>query len=178
MFSSNSHRIVILERSASQIDGVTQCLWRGVEGPRRCISCPCCSELFDHRARQQDLLVVVIAGIAFLASSFANAVCRLRFTGTHSWEASGGIWFSVPPLWVVGLDDHCGCYCWNRLCGFILRKCSLSFLIHRHSFLGAVRIAFGFPPSLCGLSVQMTTAVAIVGIAFMASSFANAVCRF
>ena len=36
------------ERSASQIDCVTQCLWRGVEGPRRCLFYPCCSELFDH----------------------------------------------------------------------------------------------------------------------------------
>jgi hypothetical protein len=25
------------ERSASQTDRVTQCLWRGVEGPRRCL---------------------------------------------------------------------------------------------------------------------------------------------
>ena len=39
------------ERSASQIDRVTQRLWRGVEGPRRCLFYPCCSELFNHRAR-------------------------------------------------------------------------------------------------------------------------------
>src|ERR1700691_441126 len=39
------------ERSASQIDRVTQRLRRGVEGPRRCLSYPCCSELFNHRAR-------------------------------------------------------------------------------------------------------------------------------
>src|ERR1700722_13341726 len=32
-------------------DCVTQRLWRGVEGPRRCLSSPCCSELFNHRAR-------------------------------------------------------------------------------------------------------------------------------
>src|SRR5271170_7684855 len=38
------------ERSASQIDRVTQRLWRGVEGPRRCLFYPCCSELFDHRS--------------------------------------------------------------------------------------------------------------------------------
>jgi hypothetical protein len=38
------------ERSASQIDRVTQRLWRGVEGPRRCLSYPCCSELFNHRS--------------------------------------------------------------------------------------------------------------------------------
>src|SRR5271156_1933010 len=38
------------ERSASQIDRVTQRLWRGVEGPGRCLFSPCCSELFNHRA--------------------------------------------------------------------------------------------------------------------------------
>jgi len=38
------------ERSASQIYRVRQRLWRGVEGPRRCLSCPCCWELFDHRS--------------------------------------------------------------------------------------------------------------------------------
>jgi hypothetical protein len=39
------------ERSASQIDRVIQRLRRGVEGPRRCLSYRCCSELFNHRAR-------------------------------------------------------------------------------------------------------------------------------
>src|ERR1700733_13605244 len=39
------------ERSASPIDRVTLRLWRGVEGPRRCLFDPCCSELFNHRAR-------------------------------------------------------------------------------------------------------------------------------
>ncbi len=38
------------ERSASPMDCVTQRLWRGVEGPRRCLFYPCCSELFDHRS--------------------------------------------------------------------------------------------------------------------------------
>jgi hypothetical protein len=38
------------ERSASQIHRVMQRLWRGVEGPRRCRPCPCCSELFNHRS--------------------------------------------------------------------------------------------------------------------------------
>ena len=38
-------------RSASQMDRVTQSLGRGVEGPRHCLSRPCCSELFNHRAR-------------------------------------------------------------------------------------------------------------------------------
>jgi hypothetical protein len=39
------------ERSASQMDRVTQSLWRGVEGPRRCLIYLCCQELFNHRAR-------------------------------------------------------------------------------------------------------------------------------
>ena len=43
---------------------------------------------------------------------------------------------------------------------------------------GRCQVAFSFPSLLCGLSVQMTTAVAAVGILFPASSFANAVCRF
>ena len=38
------------ERSASPIDCVPQRLWRGVEGPRRCLFYPCCSELFNRRA--------------------------------------------------------------------------------------------------------------------------------
>jgi hypothetical protein len=37
-----------------------------------------------------------IVGIAFLAWSFANAVYHFRFAGTHSWEVSGSIWFSIP----------------------------------------------------------------------------------
>jgi hypothetical protein len=45
-FSQNRHP----ERSASQICRVTQRLWRGVEGPRRCLSYACCSELFNHRS--------------------------------------------------------------------------------------------------------------------------------
>jgi hypothetical protein len=46
-FQMNRHP----ERSASPIDRVTQRLWRGVEGPRRCLIYPCCSELFHHRVR-------------------------------------------------------------------------------------------------------------------------------
>ena len=33
------------------MDPITQRLWRGVEGPRECLIDPCCSELFNHRAR-------------------------------------------------------------------------------------------------------------------------------
>jgi hypothetical protein len=34
------------------MDRVTQRLWRGVEGPRRCLIYPCRSELFNHRGRR------------------------------------------------------------------------------------------------------------------------------
>jgi hypothetical protein len=43
---------------------------------------------------------------------------------------------------------------------------------------GRCQVAFSFPSLLCGLSVQMTTVVAIAGIALRASSFGNALCRF
>jgi hypothetical protein len=51
------------ERSASQIDCVTLRLWRGVEEPvpreaegtPTVLSYPCCSELFNHRARTGPL---------------------------------------------------------------------------------------------------------------------------
>ena len=39
------------ERSASQIYRVTERLWRGVEGPRGCLSYSCCSKLFSTEAR-------------------------------------------------------------------------------------------------------------------------------
>jgi hypothetical protein len=84
---------------------------------------------------------------------------------------SRGIQFSIPPLWVVGLDDHSGLLLSESPFGFILRKCGLPYPIHRHSFVGRCQVAFSFPSLLCGLSVQMTTAIAMVGIAFQASSF-------
>jgi hypothetical protein len=48
----------------------------------------------------------------------------------------------------------CGCYYRNRLSGFILRKCTSPFLIHRHSFVGGVRVAFSFHPSSVGCRVR------------------------
>jgi hypothetical protein len=50
------------ERSASQIDRMTQRFWRGVEGPLRCLRCPCCSKLFDTEADNRiccDTLFIV-----------------------------------------------------------------------------------------------------------------------
>jgi hypothetical protein len=45
------------ERSAALIYSLTQRLWRGVEGPRRCFSFPCCLEVLNHRSlRQAEIL--------------------------------------------------------------------------------------------------------------------------
>ena len=60
LISANSFRMFFVkfpqnrhpERSASQIYRVTERLSRGVEGPRRCLSYPCCSDLFDHLAQR------------------------------------------------------------------------------------------------------------------------------
>ena len=48
-------KVTASERSASPIDRVTQRLWRGVEGPRRCLIYTCCWELFDHRSPKMQL---------------------------------------------------------------------------------------------------------------------------
>jgi hypothetical protein len=45
----NSARKRHPERSLSQICLVTQCLWRGVEEPWRCLSQPRRPDLFNHR---------------------------------------------------------------------------------------------------------------------------------
>jgi hypothetical protein len=44
------------ERSASQIDRVTQHLWRGVEGPRRCLITHAARSFSTTEARPQELL--------------------------------------------------------------------------------------------------------------------------
>ena len=56
-------------KSASQGCRVTQRLWRGVEGPRRCLVYLCCRELFNHRARHvfpwaenQELAGILMSG--------------------------------------------------------------------------------------------------------------------
>src|SRR3984957_669862 len=61
-FSSKSPENRHPERSASQIYRVTQRLWRGVEGPRRCLSYPCCSELFNHRNPHRAAPAVFLLG--------------------------------------------------------------------------------------------------------------------
>jgi hypothetical protein len=52
------------------MDRVTQRLWRGAEEPvlsvaegtSAVLNYPCCSELFNHRSRQQDLLRYALGG--------------------------------------------------------------------------------------------------------------------
>jgi hypothetical protein len=73
-FSSKLPRNRHPERSASQIYRVSQRLWRGVEGPRRGSSYPCCSELFNHRSPRTGSarslnsgLIVRAEGYGFLA---------------------------------------------------------------------------------------------------------------
>jgi hypothetical protein len=61
------------ERSASRVDRMTPRLWRGVEGPRRCLSYPCCSELFPPKLDYR--------------------ICcdtHLMVTGTSSWFSAQG----------------------------------------------------------------------------------------
>jgi hypothetical protein len=139
------------ERSASQIDCVTQCLWRGVEGPRRRLFYPCCSELFDHRSRTTGSAVAVIAGIASLASSFANAVCNFRFTGTHRGRSQ--VAFSFPSL-LCGLPVQMTTAV--AAVGIAFPASSFANAVCRFRFTGTHRgrsqVAFSFPSLLCGLS--------------------------
>src|SRR5277367_3373000 len=50
------------ERSASQIDCVTQRLWRGVEGPRRCYLTHAARSFSTTEARKQDLVRYALDG--------------------------------------------------------------------------------------------------------------------
>jgi hypothetical protein len=63
------------ERSASQIDRVTRRLWRGVEGPRQCLSYPCCSELLTH---QPPLCYPERTRISYFAALTAATCAALR----------------------------------------------------------------------------------------------------
>src|SRR5271167_2478330 len=60
------------ERSASQIDSVTQRLWRGVEGPRRCFLTHAARSFSATEAgKQQDASKFVVLG-------FRERPCRAR----------------------------------------------------------------------------------------------------
>ena len=58
------------------MDRVTQRLWHGVEEPvpsvaegtSAVLNYPCCSELFNHRSRQQDLLRYALDGHGYIFS--------------------------------------------------------------------------------------------------------------
>src|ERR1700733_12320901 len=49
VFPQNPHKVVILSGAPDRFIHDTA-LGRGVEGPRQCVSYPCCSELFNHRS--------------------------------------------------------------------------------------------------------------------------------
>ena len=77
------------ERSASQICRVTQRLWRAVEGPRRCLIYPCCSELFNHGspsrffpgAENQEPGSILLCPAS--TSSFARPIPSSKMTTVH-----------------------------------------------------------------------------------------------
>jgi hypothetical protein len=56
------------ERSASKIYRVTQSLWRGVEGPRRCLSTHAVRSFSTTEARPQDLLRYALDGHGYIFS--------------------------------------------------------------------------------------------------------------
>jgi hypothetical protein len=60
---------------------VTQRLWRGVEGPRRCSSYPCCSELFNHRSPHRRTRHGLSLG---LRTKNLRASCYVRLRHLHS----------------------------------------------------------------------------------------------
>jgi hypothetical protein len=71
------------ERSASRIYRVTQRLMRGVEGPRRCLIHPCCSDLFDHRSPRTGSCCgthLRVTGTSFHA---LNHLRSLHYQGCH-----------------------------------------------------------------------------------------------
>ena len=72
------------ERSAARIYRVTQRLWRAVEGPRRCLLYPCCSERFDHRSWTKGSAAIRTcwsraesAGRASVVEKGANGIDRI-----------------------------------------------------------------------------------------------------
>jgi hypothetical protein len=67
--SPKVNKVTASERSASQINRVTQRLWRGVEGPRRYSIYPCRSKPLNHEALQQNLLRYPPDGPEYIFSS-------------------------------------------------------------------------------------------------------------
>src|ERR1700683_513032 len=87
------------ERSASQIDCVTQRLWRGVEGPRRCYLTHAVRSFSTTEARQQDLVRYALDGHGYIFSCtaiiFHPQVCAMSLNpggrparcGLGGWKA-------------------------------------------------------------------------------------------
>jgi hypothetical protein len=81
------------ERSASRIYCLTEGLWRGVEGPRRCVIYPCCSELFNHRTgtgRTRHGLFLELRTKDFLASCVVSQQILLSGPGGRKAPSSMG----------------------------------------------------------------------------------------
>ena len=52
-----SHKIVILSEAPHRFIAWYSAWWRGVEGPRRCLSCQCCSELFHYPSPRTEFFL-------------------------------------------------------------------------------------------------------------------------
>ncbi len=101
----------------------------------------------------------------FDSAALIRSRCRVAFS------------FPTPPC-VGDSEDYCGCHCWNRLYGFIFRKCGLPFSIQRHSF--------GLRIPAASLSISLIGNIAISnGLPRLQSAqspsafvFANTLCCF
>src|SRR5260370_6269920 len=70
VFLQTSDKIVILSEAPHRFIAWYSAGWRGVEGPRRCLSCQCCSELFDYPSpRTEFFLRYALDGHGYIFSS-------------------------------------------------------------------------------------------------------------
>jgi hypothetical protein len=90
MYSSKFPQKRHPERSASHIYCVTQRLWRGVEGPQRRLSYPCCTGLFDLRSPR--------TGSAVVRTRWSRVLHRshLPSAGHRTQRDPARSWFSSP----------------------------------------------------------------------------------
>ena len=56
-FPQTSHKIVILSEAPHRFIAWYSAWWRGVEGPRGCLSCQCCAELFDYPSPRTEFFL-------------------------------------------------------------------------------------------------------------------------
>jgi len=97
MFFQNSHEIVILSGAAHRFIAWHRTWWRGVEGPRGCLSCLCRSELFNHRNPRTGSCCgthVVVTGTSSRAASLwvrACAGCRGCRCSCRTWQDASSL---------------------------------------------------------------------------------------